>query len=592
EAITAADDGIRLLPDVIDLWQARMEVALGAGRGDDVVRTARTLAARFPDGAYALLTVARVLRRVPGAAERDELEALHRRALELNAGLFDALDAYVDHLCDHAAFERARSELETRLPAYEDAALVRRKLAEVLRREGRRAEALRALADLIRDRPEDVRTWQLAFTWIDEDEAYGLARELFERLRAVSVEHAHLHCERLLLLERAGMPAAELDQQWGRLLANFPTSPVVNLLRVDQLDRGGRHDEAATVLGAFARNDPRSPHVVARLARAEARSGRVARAIEHARTLFTMPSTNAGAAVVLVVEALDAIGHYVPLLELCVELISARARVSSQALTLVAGHARRREHLERLLEPLLGAADGAALSRPLSIVLDLLSERVAAHHPAMELVKRQPARVKEDVDLWATIGAVHTRRGDPAAAKAWLAGWRERRGVEMWAIVYYVRACWELDARDEAVRACVDALEQLGHDASVVEVVERLLVLDAWQDARRAFAEHLGRYRAILSRADGSSSYRAWIEVFERALDVDRGAPATKLAIRVEELDAMDRSPLGPIVTRWIAPKLTFVGWVAVWGARLWYRFVHDGSKSLWDLMKARRARP
>ena len=571
EALLALDGAIEKLPDVIDLWERRIELSFVANRPEEAVATAAALEARFPSGAYAVLVHARTLARAPAAVEREELEALYQRAIGLNAELFEALSDWVDYLCHHARFTEARGALEAKLAAYADPLPIRRKLAEVLRREGETASALEALAALLRDRPDDARGWEIAIEWIEEDQAWSLARSLFPLMRAVSAEHAILHCERLRILERAGAPAEEIEAEWGELTRNFPQSRVVNLMRVDQLFERGRFEDASLVLEAYAQRDAASPSVLARQARAHAQRGARREALDYAFQVAAHPRVQSEASLRLALDALDDAHLLDALLERALTAIEAGERVLQPALVMLAARVTRMGQLEKLWSVLAREDLGWDTSTVLAHVLDVASHRFERHAWVIELAHRHPERVNENVELWASVGPAYVRSGDHARGKAWLEDWRQRRGVELWCVSHYATACWELGDLEACAEACSDALEVLAHDHSAPMVAQRLLLVHLLRDTPISFGRDLERYHPLLERGGEALWAQEWFELFETVRAAEPGdGGLVAVALRAEALRGDAPEFMVERLREWVGPKLSVWGQLWVWIVRFW----------------------
>lgn len=552
QALGLLDEASAKLPSTLAIWQLEVELQLQGGRPEAALATARSLVERSPRWAAAVLLLARVEQRAHPRADRASVQALYERALELDVLLFEALDELVELLCRDASFDEAEGALLSRLPRYQDPLPIRRKLAEVARQRGDADEALALVAALVREHPRDVRSWQLAIDWLAEDHADALARELLPRME-IALEHPSLHCDRLVMLERLGWPREQLDREWSALIRNFPSSMEVNLRRADGLFGDGRFEESFACLESYRAQDPGSPQVVARLARALAKRGDAEQALACAERVWTSGEELSPLTVELLIAALDAGGLLERSIQRALELVAARVRVPSACLVKLAVHAGEKGHrglLERMVEVYERSDLGFDAGTPLAYALDLLSARLGAPEVAIAFARRNPARVSGDVQLWEVVGAAHLRAGDLEGARAWLGEWQAHPGVGMWAVTNYTAACMEAGDLDACARAAAEALERLPHDGTAPNLVERLLLVHLSRGELGRFEEVHARHGVVLEQAASDRPARRWVELFAGLGGATGAAELRALAREAEVVSKQD-----PALAAELAPR-------------------------------------
>ena len=395
------------------------------------------------------------------------------------------------------------------------------------------------MAALLREMPGHGWGWSVLIEWLTEDKAWEETRSLLGTVRPEVRTNIQFRRQRLVLLEKAGLPVAELDFEWSSLLQDFPEEVPLHLHRYDSLLSSKRQPEAARVLESIRPIDPDSPFVLARFAEVLANDpNRKEQAVETLlRIMFeetegsTWPADYAWKAV------RSAKLEEVVYQRAC-ERLQQGARPTLGALSILASYAvqrgetqkRARQPYWRTLLPDRGARDVLRLQemvdaaawpkeRYRASLMKQLSD-VGYARLVARYWKKNKAAVKGDVDAWAETARALIVLKRKREARTLLGSWRERSGVGMWAVANYVNSLTGMRAKQlgEVRSACRDALAGLPHDHCAKYLVHRQAEACALLGDEKGLLETWKEYRNYF---DAKLAEAEWFDARRRYLLVD-----------------------------------------------------------------------
>ena len=493
----------------------------------------------YPRGAYLWFLLGRTLSEMGHFAGQGEVESCLRRSLELNEGLFVAADWLAMLLVEQRRYDEAEEVMRRIWERLSDPSPAMGRLAWIHRAKGEKKEARGEMVALLGEMPWYSWGWGVLIEWFTEDESWEQARSVLGAVRPELRTNTQFRRQRLVVLEKAGLPAAELDLEWSSLLQDFPEEVALHLHRYDSLRNAKRLAEAACVLELIRPIDPESPYVLARFAEVLANDAtRKEQAVEAVlRVMFQEGEVSRWPAD-YAWKAVESAKLEEAAYQKACERLGQGTRPTLGALSILASYAVARGKAEkRVLQPywrtwlpdrgarelvklqkMVDAADWpkeryrACLMKELS---DAGYARLVARY-----WKNNKAQVEADVDAWAETAralVVLKRKGE---ARTLLARWRERSGVAMWAVANYVNCLTGLRAKQlgEVHSACHDALTGLPHDHCAKYLVHRQAEACALLGDEKGLLETWNEYRNYFN---GQLEKAEWFEPRRRYLLAD-----------------------------------------------------------------------
>ena len=487
EALAWLREGLAKSPTYQALRATLVERLQDAELHDEAVRAAQEGTAIDPDQPLAWTLLGDCQQRAGAGVA--EVERAHRRALELDGRCFASADSLAMLLAGQRRFDEAQVLMDQQAATLADPSPALGRRAWLLREAGKLEGAIDAMARVLEAFPAYRWGWQRLMDWLLDDQRWELARSLLEHLPPAVRLDPELGSRRLIVLAAAGVPEEGLDPEWAQLLRDFPEHENLHVRRFDMLwERAtdeGRH-QATAVLEAIHRTRPLAPYVLARRVLHLAWNGEDA--VEAALALWQLPGDD-GWPEETAFEGMTGQARQVAV-RAVLDLLRAGQRVRRRAIELVVqnvgltvvrplwrriGPRRWRDRplvrpLVELLDTLtrLGTEDGSISA----VVLDQLDE-VGASRAALAFWRKNPERCHRLTPIWQKIGYFLVTHGDASAqarARTWLADWRERAGVQMWAVANYATVLRRLPGLREDLGAllmtCRDALARLPHDHS------------------------------------------------------------------------------------------------------------------------------
>ena len=539
EARAVVDEATAKFPTSVPWRERAIRLYADCGDNDAAVRVAREGIVVHPRGAYLWFLLGRTLNEKGHFAGQGEVESCLRRSLELNEALFVAADWLSMILVEQRRYDEAEEVMRRIRERLSDPSPAMGRLAWIHRAKGDKQGARGEMAALLRDMPWYGWGWGVLIEWLTEDQAWGEARSALGAVRPEVRTNTQFRRQRLVVLEKAGLPGAELDSEWGSLLQDFPEEVPLHLHRYDSLRRGKRLPEAANVLESIRAVDPDSPFVLARFAEVLANDpNRKEQAVEVLLRLMFEETEGSTWPVDYAWKAVQSANLDESAYEKAFELLRQGSRPTLGALPILASHALKRgKTVKRALQPYWrtwlpdrGARDLRNLQKMVdvaawpkeryrAILLKQLSD-VGYARLVARYWKKNKAAVESDVDAWAETARALVVLKRKWEARTLLRTWRERSGVGMWAVANYVNSLTGMRSQplEEMRSACHDALAGLPHDHCAKYLVHRQAEACALLGDEQGLLETWKQYRTYF---DGKVEKGEWFEARRRYLLAD-----------------------------------------------------------------------
>lgn len=548
DAHRVVTEAVARFPESVHWRERAIRLFVSCGDEEAAVRTAREGIVVYPTGAYLWFLLGRALNDHRRFAGQREIESCLQRSLALNEGLFDAADLLVRVLVEQRRYGEAESVMEQIRERLDDPTPARGRLAWIHRQTPEKSAACVEMLDVLRASPWYVWGWLRLMEWWSEDKSWGDARRELATLSPELAANVDFRRQRLLILELAQIPAKELDEEWGKLLAEFPEDVALHLLRYDSLRDSQRLAEAARVLETIRKLDPENPYILARytevLAADSTKKDEAAAAVQ--QIFFGGMEQSSWTAD----HAWKAIrgAHWEEIVyEQCVATMKAGSAPAPRALFILAAHAAQlgRSEKRNFQSPWRNwfpARGGRELLALLAIVESSSWPKVKYRGTLltqlcdlgyMRRVVRCWNAIKadreSDVESWAQAGRSLIRLKKRSAARKLLGCWRQKPGVNMWVVANYALCLPQLLPKGwrEMNSTAQDALSVLPHDHTAKYLVHRQAEACALLGDTNAFKEiwnkHLNYFDAKLEKQEWFETERKHllldIPIMGRALD-------------------------------------------------------------------------
>jgi tetratricopeptide (TPR) repeat protein len=534
-------------------WRERA-IALLADCGDMELsaQVAREGTVVYPRGAYLWFLLGKTLQEFKRFAAQGEVESCLRRSLVLNQGLFVAADWLAMLLVEQRRYDEADEVMLQIRERLSDPSPALGRLAWIHRQKGNKREAREEMASVLRLSPWYIWGWNVLMGWFLEDEAWNEARSALGLVPPELKTNTQFRRQRLEVLEKTGLPSADLDSEWNGLLLDFPEDVPLHLLRYDSLRNGERLPEAAAVLEFIRPIDPESPYLLARyievLSGDQNKKGQVVESllrIFFAQTEESVWPANYGWT------AVQKANWEGDVYQRALSLLKQGSRPTPQALSILASHAAQRSGpAKRTLQPRWRSwlpDNGARELVTLLEIIDLTSWSKGRYRASLlkqlcdvgysRLVvrywRKNRTLVETDVDSWAETARALVNLNRKSDVRRLLAQWRERTGVGMWVVTNYVMCLSALRPKQlrEMLSSCRDALAGLPHDHCAKFLAHLQAEACALIGDRKALAETWNDYRSYF---DGKLEKGEWFHSRRKHLLAD--VPIIARALRDNDL--------------------------------------------------------
>lgn len=548
EARQVVDEGMLRFPRNVHWRERALRLFLQCGDDERAIQAAREGVRIYPRGAYLWFLLGQVLSQKEQFSGSGEIEACFRRGLALNQGLFAAADLLAIHLTEQRRYgeaEQVMAQIQDRLS---DPAPARGRIAWIHRQQGRKAEARRELATLVREVPWYEWGWALLMEWLEEDKDRDETLRVLADVPRELATNVRFRRQRLITLEKATITVAEQDAEWNSLLRDFPEDVALHLHRYDSLRDAKRAVEAEEVLQRILPLDPESPYVLARRFEVLAKdANKKEEAATAALQIFfssgeqsTWPATFAWA---------TAKKHHLEgeiYVRACMRMEKGSVP-TPLAVALLAAHGLVREGTEKkTLQPRWRAWFPDAGAREVLRMLRLIDaspqgndvhranllrelDNVGYHRLVVRHWKMHRAEVELGTQTWAETGRALIGLKKYSAVRKLLGGWRGRSGVPMWAITNYLLSLNALGSKEwrEIFATCRDALAGLSHDHCAKYLAHRQAEAALLLGEEEAFLETCNNRQNYF---DAKLTQPEWFEARRKYLLTDVPVMARALA--------------------------------------------------------------
>jgi len=466
-------------------WRDRATHLLSqCGDEEGAVAAARGGVSVYPRGAYLWFRLGTTLNERRKFAQPGEIESCLRRSLALNSGFFDAADELSILLVEQRRYEDAERVMHDIQPRMSDPSPAQGRLAWIHRQQGKKQEARNELALVVQACPWYLWGSNVLIDWMVEDKAWDQARNLLAKIPEELRTNSQFRRQRLVALEKAGLPAQELDTEWDGLLHDFPNEIPLHLHRYDLLRAAKRDAEADAVLNSVQPSGPDNPYYMARLAEVRTREKKADEAIALMQRIFyaeveasTWPADHAW-------EALKRSQFVDKAYQEARRALEQQRRPTRRAFFILCSFALERDFTQKKIpqsqwdtwfpdrgvKELLSLLDLADRTRWIdggyrALALDRLNH-VGHYRLVVRYWKKHKAEVQADISTWSEAGRALASLKHNREASTLLSSWRGRRGVAMWVVANYVgclSAIWPSGLKEIAA-ASRDALRDLPHD--------------------------------------------------------------------------------------------------------------------------------
>ncbi len=520
-------------------WRDRaIHLLLDCGDEEGAVETARTGVSVYPRGAYLWFLLGMTLKRLHRFAQPGEIESCLRRSLALNAAFFDAADQLSILLVEQRRYGDSEQVMQNIRPRLADSSPAQGRLAWIHRQQDKKEDARREISIAVQAHPWYLWGWSLLVDWLVEDQAWQQARELLGTIPEELRTNPQFRKQRLIVLEKAGLPVGELDAEWSGLLRDFPEETPLHLHRYDLLRAAKRIPEAHAVLNSVNPPDPSNPYYLARVVEVRAQEKNLDQAIAAMQRIFyaevevsTWPADYAW-------EHLKKAQFVDRAYQEARGSLEKQRRPAPRAFFILCSYAlehaktekkipqsqwstwfpdRGVKELLRLLEladrsPWI---DGSYRAK----ALDRLNG-VGHYRLVIKYWREHRAEVEADVSTWSETGRALASLRRTSEARKLLSSWRSRRGVSMYVVANYVgcfSAVWPSDLK-QIVATCGDALRGLPHDHCARYLAHVNAEACALLGDKRGLLETWKQYRSYF---DCKENANEWFEPRRRPLLTD-----------------------------------------------------------------------
>lgn len=521
-------------------WREKcISLLLDCGDAAAAVQAARNGILEYPDGAYLWLLLGRTLYDHQRFAAQGEIESVLRRSLALNPGLYETADYLSMLLTGQRRYSEAAELMHRIAPRLEDPAPALGRLAWIHREEGKKDQALAEMTALLADVPSYSWGWSVFMAWLEEDKDWDQTRTLLRTIPPEVRTDLRFRQKRLLLLEKSGTGAAQLDSEWNTLLSDFPEELPLHLLRYDSLREGNRKAEAAAALEIIRPAQPDSPYVLARFAEVKAEAGQKDEAISAFLALLFADTEPSVWPPNYAWQALRKAQYQEEAYHKARARINQGLRPTPRAVAILAEFAIEHNNIEkRSLQPAWrtwfphpGAREVLALAKDLDSkdypalpfrgpLLRQLTN-FGYHRLVVRYWKMHRRQVEADITAWSEVARAFTGvKSYRRQGRKFMSGWRDHVGVPMWIVANFVMCCNPLRRKQlrEIISSCHDALAGLAHDHCARYLAHVEAESCAILGDEKAF---LLAYRSYKNYFDGKLVEPEWFEDSRRNLLAD-----------------------------------------------------------------------
>jgi tetratricopeptide (TPR) repeat protein len=516
DAQAAVEQMMRTIPNSVQTYEWAIARFRQCGQPAAAVEAARKGTQAFPKGAYLWLLLARTLREDPQFVGAGEVEACLRRSLKHNATLYESADWLAVHLVEQHRYDEAAGllhEVESHMP---DPSAARGRLAWIKRERGETAAAVTDLADVVSLAPWYTWGWNILLGWLGEDKDWTRTKKLLSTIPPPMLGDLEFRRKRLELLERSGADKSVIESEWNALLNDSPEDIVLHLRRFDALQKARRPSEAAEVLRRVMPSAEDNVYLRARMVDVHCFERTSDAALQDALMVCFARIEESEWPANHVWESIRNAGYLGEFATRFRSRLNRGEEPTARSLSLYAedlvNHITegklpnwiRRSWLNPAvfrLHTFVRVVEHSSWAQPAHIARLMEALNKGGHRRMVLACWRHLKDRKQDADTsaWAQAGNALVNLRRKRAARALLADWRMRTGVQMWMLANYLISLPRLTTamRNEVVATCSDGLATLTHDHCaryLVYMGAEACVLSRDRDGLLAIWETYARY--------------------------------------------------------------------------------------------------
>jgi predicted Zn-dependent protease len=533
---------------IIVHWREKsIRLLLDCGDDEAAVQAARNGVLVYPDGAYLWLLLGRTLYNHRRFAAQGEIESILRQSLALNPGLFETADYLAMLLVEQRRYSEAADLMHKIASRLDDPSPALGRLAWIHREEGKKEQALAEMMALMSNDPSYRWGWNVFIAWLEEDKDWGTVRQFLAQVPPEVRTDVRFRQKRLLLIEKAGFSDDKVDAEWKALLNDFPEEMPLHLLHYDFLREKKRLFEATAVLENVRPLEPDSPYLLARFVEVLAEAGKKEEALESLLQLFFAEAEPSVWPPNYAWEAIKKAHYQEEVYARARKQLEQGARPTSRSTAILVEYAMERASVEkrvpqpfwRIWFPDRGAREILALlktldandlyARPLRGTFFQKLSDFGYQRLVVKYWKKHREQVESDIGSWSeTARALAGLKTSKTEARKFMSGWRERTGIEMWAVAN-LATCYSPFRRKqlrELASTCHDALAGLPHDHCARFLVYVEAESCALLGDKKAFLDVWQKYRNYF---DGTLEKSEWFQATRKHLLADIPAMARTL---------------------------------------------------------------
>ena len=288
-AIELVTESMSKMPENVRFRHEIVELLFANGVDELALKVAKEGTDVYPDGAALWKSYGDALWRSQLNSDIKAVETAYQKALSLNSHLLEAADRLAELYTYQGRFEEARKVCEDQKPFHHQKGGILTRLAWIERQRGNKSGAVRLLTEIVQQWPLERWSWRLLLEWIDEDHEWGLAKEVLKDVNSVMSEDPDFVGDKLCVLHKAGVQNQEIEEEWARLLSNFPENERIHTQRFDLLFEDQKLEEAEKVVDAIEKFVPDSPYFLARKTALKTDLNQFDQAIEAALSMMKLP---------------------------------------------------------------------------------------------------------------------------------------------------------------------------------------------------------------------------------------------------------------------------------------------------------------
>ncbi len=500
-AIKALKDGIHQCPNSMHLWEDLISLLYDLGQKEEAIQVARTLEKRYPDGAYAILIVARAFNRQPGAFSREEIENQFKKSLRLNYRLWDAVWAYCNFLKRHSKHDACDEVLDHYREVTGDHERATTARGVLAMENDETTEALEIFRLVLEDYPNSEWAWSSLLTLIEDWDKPDEVLEILHKIPPNLLNDLDFAVMRLEHLERVTDDVESFLSEWEELSQNFPTTYVVQLNYFDTLIRCERPEQAEKVLEQISRlRKDSAPYITARWIQLYAEKRDRPLAVKHIKDLFYYQGDNMPQSSDIAWKAIQGAGWTQRATEEGIAALRKGKRIYPAFFDDWLRVLAKNQNLDRLEDILALLQPSRQEWETLDYYVKVLNHYVeeGGAQAILGWAKQNDKLCREETQLWQIVGRAYILKDLNLDAYKWMENWREHPQTQHWAMSNFASACLGLNKFEECAEACKFALENQIYDFASDNIADSYLFALSMLGREEDFLEEFHHYRGLM----------------------------------------------------------------------------------------------